>query len=188
MARGDRTGAELLERKRSKANDPRPPATAPEPATAGGTPPESPDSTPGSSSGVDNETPPSAVEARSSAHRRAAWSPEHEHSPIWMDRWSVALLALAILANAGLGIFLWQRFETFPDLIALHYNAFGEADIIGNKSEIYRLPLIGTIIWSSNAALAVVASRYDRVMARATLTVGLVVQVMFAAGAWRILT
>ncbi len=111
-----------------------------------------------------------------------------ERRPIWTDRWAVALALLGLAVNAGFAFVLWSRFETFPELIALHYNAFGEADLIGSKSEIYKIPLISTIIWASNTALAIVTSPYDRVLARAVLGVAVLVVGMFAIGAWRILT
>ena len=108
--------------------------------------------------------------------------------PIWTDRWAIGLAVLGLALNAGFALFLWQRFETFPELIALHFNAFGEADLIGSKTEIYKLPLIGAVVWGSNAALAVVSSPHDRVLARAALGVSVSVQALICLGAWRILT
>lgn len=113
---------------------------------------------------------------------------ERGRRPIWTDRWAVALAVLGLAVNAGFAFVLWYRFESFPELIALHYNAFGEADLIGSRNEIYKIPLISTIIWASNTALAVVTSPYDRVLARTILGVAVLVVVMFAIGAWRILT
>jgi hypothetical protein len=83
---------------------------------------------------------------------------------------------------------LRQRFETFPELIALHFNPFGEADLIGSRSDIYKLPLIGAIVWGTNMVLAVVASPLDRVLARAALGTTIFVVALICVGAWRILT
>ena len=83
---------------------------------------------------------------------------------------------------------LRQRFETFPELIALHFNPFGEADLIGSRSDIYKLPLIGAIVWGANTVLAVVASPLDRVLARAALGTSIFVVALICVGAWRILT
>ena len=113
---------------------------------------------------------------------------ERPNRPIWTDRWAIALALLGLLVDGAFALFLWQRFDTLPELIALHYNAFGEADLIGSKSEIYKLPLIGAVIWASNTALAIVSSPLDRVLARAALGVALFVQVLLCLGAWRILT
>ena len=113
---------------------------------------------------------------------------QRPNRPLWTDRWAIALALLGLLVDGAFALFLWQRFDTLPELIALHYNAFGEADLIGSKSEIYKLPLIGAVIWASNTALAIVSSPLDRVLARAALGVALFVQVLLCLGAWRILT
>jgi uncharacterized BrkB/YihY/UPF0761 family membrane protein len=124
----------------------------------------------------------------SSLDTRDTRDTQPQRRPIWTDRWSIALALLGLGLNAAFALFLWQSFETFPELIALHFNAFGEADLIGSKTEIYKLPLIGAIIWGSNAVLAVVSSPHDRVLARAALGVSLFVQTLICLGAWRILT
>lgn len=109
-------------------------------------------------------------------------------APIWTDRWAVALLVSAAVLNGVLAFALWRRFETLPELIAIHFNAYGEVDLIGAKQEIYKLPLIGTIIWAANGALATAAAPADRVLARALLATGVLVQVLFGLAAWRILS
>lgn len=108
--------------------------------------------------------------------------------PLWTDRVALALCLLAIALNGGLALLLWRRFDLLPELIAVHFNAFGEVDLIGSKNEIFKLPLIGAIIWASNAAMAVVAAPYDRVLARAVLGVAVLVQVLFCVAVWRIVS
>jgi hypothetical protein len=88
---------------------------------------------------------------------------------------------------AGLALVLWRRYDTLPELIGLHYNAFGEVDLIGGKNEIFKLPLIAAIVWATNTALAVAASPTDRLLARTVLGVAALVAAMLAAAAWRIL-
>ncbi|MGH2354505.1 MAG: DUF1648 domain-containing protein [Chloroflexota bacterium] len=107
--------------------------------------------------------------------------------PIWTDGWALALALLAAALDGLLALVLWQQFDTFPDLIALHFNAYGEVDLIVGKNEIFKLPLIGLTVWAANAALAVVASPIDRVLARLVLGVAALVQVLFCVAAWRIL-
>jgi len=93
-----------------------------------------------------------------------------------------------LVVNGAFALVLRQRFETFPELIALHFNPFGEADLIGSRGDIYKLPLIGAIVWGTNTVLAVVASPLDRVLARAALGVSIFVVMLICVGAWRILT
>ena len=95
---------------------------------------------------------------------------------------------MGLLLNGGFALVLRQRFDTFPELIALHFNPFGEADLIGSKNDIFKLPLIGGLIWAANALLAVVASPLDRVLARAALGTSVFVAALLCVGAWRILT
>ncbi len=108
------------------------------------------------------------------------------YGPIWRDTWSVLLLLSAITLNAGLYAVLWQRFDSFPELIAMHFNVYGEVDSIAAKSEIYRLPIFGLIIWAGNAAIATAIVRRDRVLARTALGMALAVLVLFSLAAWRI--
>ena len=108
--------------------------------------------------------------------------------PFWTDRWAVALLVLAAALDAGLALVLWRRFDVLPELIAIHFNAFGEVDLIGGKNEIFKLPLIGAVVWAANVAIAVAAGPYDRVLARIMLGVAVLVQALFCVAAWRIVT
>jgi hypothetical protein len=122
------------------------------------------------------------------ALRWRALPSETPHRPIWTDRWAVALALAAVALDVALALVLWQRYDLLPELIAIHYNAFGEVDLIGGKSEIFKLPLIGAVVWASNSAFAVVASPQDRVLARLALGAGVLVQALFCIAAWQIVT
>ena len=100
----------------------------------------------------------------------------------------MGLIVAALLLDAALALLLWRQFESFPELIALHFNAYGEVDLIGGKNEIFKLPLIGAVVWATNLVLALAAWQYDRVLARLLLGVSILVQVIFAVAAWRILS
>src|SRR5437660_981109 len=107
--------------------------------------------------------------------------------PIWTDRWAAGLMLLALFVDGALGLVLWRRFDTLPELVAIHFNAFGEVDLIGGKQDIFKLPLIGAVIWASNGLVATVASPHDRVLARVALGAALVVELLIALAVWRIL-
>ncbi len=49
----------------------------------------------------------------------------------------MGLLALGIVLDVLLAFVLWRQFDTFPELIGLHFNAYGEVDIVGGKNEIF---------------------------------------------------
>ena len=108
--------------------------------------------------------------------------------PLWRDPLAVSLIVTAVLLDGALALLLWRQFESFPELIALHFNAYGEVDLIGGKNEIFKLPLIGAVIWATNVVLALAAWQLDRVLARLLLGVSILVQVIFAVAAWRILS
>jgi hypothetical protein len=119
--------------------------------------------------------------------RLAAPGRERSRRAAWWDPWLVALIILGAVINGLLALTLWRQFDTFPELIGLHFNAYGEVDLIGGKNEIFKLPIIGAIIWGANAALGLVAAPRDRVLARLILGVAVLVQVIFAVAAWRML-
>jgi hypothetical protein len=108
--------------------------------------------------------------------------------PVWTDRWALGLALVAAALDAALALVLWQRYEALPELIAIHFNAFGEADLIGGRQDIFWLPLIGALVWAANGIVATVTSPYDRVLARTLLGAALVVQALLCLAAWRILT
>lgn len=121
------------------------------------------------------------------AYRRSSTLWPQIRRPIWTDRWAVTLLLLAVVVNAALALWLWRRMDTLPELVAIHFNAYGETDLIGGRADLFKLPLIGAIVWAANGAIATVASPHDRVIARISLGVGVLVQVVLAIGVWRIL-
>jgi hypothetical protein len=98
------------------------------------------------------------------------------------------LALLALLLDAALGLVLWRRYELLPELVAIHFNAFGEVDLIGSKQDIFKLPLIATLIWAANGLVATVTSPFDRVIARIAVGAAALVALLFCLAAWRILT
>ena len=100
----------------------------------------------------------------------------------------MALAVAGLALTVAFALVLRQRFETLPELIALHFNPFGEADLIGSRNDIFKLPLIGGLIWAANAVLAVVTSPLDRLLARAVLGTSIFVVLLLCVGAWRIVT
>ena len=107
---------------------------------------------------------------------------------LWLDPLAVTLALLALAIDGALAFVLWRQFELYPELIALHFNAYGEVDLIGGKNEIFKLPIIGAVVWVANVVLALAAWRFDPVLARLLLGVTVLVQVIFAVAAWRILS
>lgn len=97
---------------------------------------------------------------------------------LWHDRAYQFWLALALIANIALFIYLAVRFSTLPDPLPLHFDSFGQPDRIESKSGIFALPIIGVIVFFLNAVLGVLFHQRERV-ATILLTIGgLFVQIL----------
>ena len=97
----------------------------------------------------------------------------------------LALFGLTI--NLALVLALLTRLPQLPDLLPVHFNAFGEPDLIEAKRAILRLPIVGTLVWAGNLALAIPAARLDRILARLLVGAGVLVAVLFVLTAFRLI-
>ncbi|MBI5303177.1 MAG: DUF1648 domain-containing protein [Chloroflexi bacterium] len=75
------------------------------------------------------------------------------------------LLISAFVVNLVLLAYLALRFEVLPDPLPLHFDASGLPDRIEAKGGIFGLPIIGMIIFVSNAGLGVIVHRWQRAAA-----------------------
>lgn len=100
------------------------------------------------------------------------------------DRALVLTFALALAANLGFYAYVWSAQTGLPELMPLHYNGAGVVDLIGPRSELMKLPMIGTLVLLLNAAVAVALHRAERPAAYLMLWTAVAVQLAFAAGAW----
>ncbi len=82
--------------------------------------------------------------------------------PIWADRTTWLLLGAALIVNLGLFGYLCARFPSLDLQLPLHFNAQGLADRIGDKVELFALPIIGLIILGTNLVLGLVLYRRER--------------------------
>ena len=97
---------------------------------------------------------------------------------LWHDRAYQFWLALVLLANVALFIYLAARFNTLPDPLPLHFDSFGQPDRIESKNGIFALPTIGIVVFFLNVGLGVLFHRRERA-ATILLTIGgLFVQVL----------
>jgi uncharacterized membrane protein len=59
----------------------------------------------------------------------------------------IALEILCLLLIAGMIVFIGIRYQKLPDKIPGHYNAAGEINRWGNKSEIFVTPIISILLY-----------------------------------------
>ena len=132
-----------------------------------------------------------------SAPRGAApdWSPS-DRSRVWLpaarrlvgswlsDRPFLWGAAAAVLANAGLYLYVWWIVPGLPELIPLHYDPTGTVDQIGRPSGLFWLAVIGSLVLVANLVIAGVVHAFERVAAHVLLWAALGVQVVLAGGVW----
>ena len=107
--------------------------------------------------------------------------------PLWRDPWALWLALLGLTINLVLVLGLFARLPQLPDLLPVHFNAFGEPDLIEAKHTILRLPIVGTLVWAGNLVLAIPAARLDRILARLLVGAGVLVPVLFVVTAFRLI-
>lgn len=104
------------------------------------------------------------------------------------DRPLLGAAAAALIANLALYLYLWRVAPTLPELMPLHYDAFGVVDQIGRASELFRLPLIGSLVLVVDVALAWALHARERPAAHVLAWAGLGVQLVLASGAWLVIS
>jgi len=81
----------------------------------------------------------------------------------WSDRTALGLLALEGFTAAALFGRLCGRYPLLPARLALHFDAQGLVDRIGQRSELFALPVIGLIVLVANLILGAFLYRRERV-------------------------
>jgi hypothetical protein len=89
------------------------------------------------------------------------------------------LLVLAVIA---------VRFDLLPDQIVLRFDASGRPSVIGSRSDLLRLPLLGMICLVLNWVLGIWVHARERLLARVLWLGAAVVQVVLLVGVLRLLT
>jgi hypothetical protein len=74
----------------------------------------------------------------------------------------------------------WQ--PSLPPFLPLHYNGVGSVDLIGPKSDLYKMPLIGLAVLLADVALASLLHARERWAARALLAMSVLVQIILIVG------
>jgi hypothetical protein len=72
---------------------------------------------------------------------------------IWTDQTAWVLIGAATIINIGLFGYLCARFPGLDLQLPLHFNTLGMVDRIGNKMELFALPIIGLIVLGGNFVL-----------------------------------
>jgi hypothetical protein len=93
-------------------------------------------------------------------------------------------VAIGAIANLIMYLYVWSALPTLPELMPLHYNGAGVVDLIGRPGELFKLPVIGTLILVVNAVGAAILHQAERPAAHILLWTAATVQLAFGAGVW----
>jgi len=85
--------------------------------------------------------------------------------PIWTDRCVQLLLSTALLANLALLGHICAVYPNLSPILPLHFDAQGQADRLGIRTEIFVLPAIGLLIAIVNAGLGLFLYRREKTCA-----------------------
>jgi Domain of unknown function (DUF1648)/Bacterial PH domain len=107
--------------------------------------------------------------------------------PIWNDHVTWGLMGGAVVTALVLQGFMASVYDRLPTVLALHFDAYGQPDRIGDRGEILRLPVIALLMLMLDLGLGLAVYRRDRVAAYLIWGGGIVVQ-MLAWGAVYTLT
>jgi hypothetical protein len=103
------------------------------------------------------------------------------------DRALLAVLAAALLVNLALYAYLWRVTPTLPEVMPLHYDALGVVDQLGRPAELFRLPIIGSVVLVADALLAAALHPRERPAAHVLVWAALGVQLVLASGTWLVI-
>jgi hypothetical protein len=98
---------------------------------------------------------------------------------LWSDPIASGLLIAALVIDIGLTLFIFVRYNSFPQSLAIHWNSSGVADRFAPTRQIWSIPLITWLVTIANIAFAWFVDAFDRFAARFLLAASLVVE--FAA-------
>jgi uncharacterized membrane protein len=106
---------------------------------------------------------------------------------IGLDRLAHVLLALGLLLNLALFAYVGWRYRALPESLPLHFDILGQPDRFGVRSEIFKLPAIGLLLFVLNSSFGLAIQRWEKVGAYLLLGVTTVVQVLFWLAALNIM-
>jgi hypothetical protein len=107
---------------------------------------------------------------------------------IFDDMAAVVPVAVGVGLSLGLFMYLALLYPRLPEIIPLHFNAFGQPDFIGYRSDIFRLPGFGLFLLLLNTVLGAVLYRLDRFAALILLWTIPAVQAMFWFAVFRLVS
>jgi hypothetical protein len=98
--------------------------------------------------------------------------------PLWHDNLGRGLIALGIILNMFIYFSLLLRYNDFPDILRIHFNKVGQVDRLGDRGELFLLPLIGLVTIIANNILGAFLQLKEAIPAYLLYAAGVLVQVL----------
>jgi uncharacterized membrane protein len=102
------------------------------------------------------------------------------------DPFLAALIAASLIGIAALVGYVYLSLPTLPPLLPLHYDGSGSVDLIGPRSDLYKMPGIGAVVFFADLLLALWFYRQERPAALTLLTMSVLVQLMLVVATMNI--
>ena len=103
------------------------------------------------------------------------------------DRLVHVLLALGLLFNLGLFACMGWRYRALPASLPLHFDILGQPNRFGVRSDLFKLPAIGLLLFVINSLLGLAIQRWEKLGTYLLLGVTTVIQVLFWLAALNIM-
>lgn len=97
---------------------------------------------------------------------------------LWRDPVAIGLILASLAGLAGLLVYVHGWMPSLPHLLPLHYNSQGSVDLIGPRTDLYKMPGIGAVVLISDVVVAALMHRRERLAAVTLLSASVLVQVM----------
>lgn len=97
---------------------------------------------------------------------------------LWRDRVALVLLGLSVLGIVALVVYVYLWIPALPPLLPLHYNGSGSVDLIGLRTDLYKMPAIGSIVLLADLIFSGWIISRERYAALTLLVASVLVQVM----------
>jgi hypothetical protein len=97
---------------------------------------------------------------------------------IRQDALALGLAGASLLGIGGLVAYVTLWLPSLPLLLPLHYNGLGSVDLIGPRTDLYKMPAIGGVVFLTNLALASRVHARERLAALTLLAASILVQSM----------
>jgi hypothetical protein len=119
---------------------------------------------------------------RTIAQDQTATSPRVGRQGIYRDLLAIALFVFSLAGVAALVGYVTIWLPWLPPYLPLHYNGVGSVDLIGPKTDLYKMPGIGAAVLLADIVLAVFLHHRERWAALSLLGMSVLVQIILLVG------